>query len=74
MVVVDTSVAFKWFTAQEENFLPAKRIRDLHLNNQENIIVPDLLLYELANAWTTKTNLSWPEIDSNLQDIKNINL
>lgn len=42
---------------------------------RKNIIaIPDLLLYELANAWATKTSLPITSIRIFLKDLQNINL
>lgn len=76
MVIIDTSVAFKWFTTdeKEQNLTPALKLLDLHLHKKEIIVVPDLLLYELANAWATKTKIPVDKIKTNLQDLEDIQL
>lgn len=59
MVVIDTSVAYKWFSNINENYLDqALELLEKQLKNEETLIAPDLILYELANAWATKTKLS----------------
>lgn len=70
MVVIDTSVVFKWFAGTEKKREEAKLFLKNHLNKTEPIIVPDLLLYEIANAWATKTALSSEEVSKNLTFLK----
>lgn len=74
MVIVDASVAFKWFSQNEENSDQALKILSSHQNKQNIILVPDLLFYELANAWATKTTLTVKGIKTFLKDLQNINL
>lgn len=62
MIVVDTSVAFKWFSLEEENRESALQLLDDHLTGKTPIMVPDLFFYELSNAWSTKTSLSHDKI------------
>jgi predicted nucleic acid-binding protein len=70
MVVIDTSVAFKWFAKDEEELLPnALSLLDNHLHHKEVLIAPDLILYELANAWSTKTELTIGQIKAFMQDL-----
>lgn len=74
MVIVDASVAFKWFSQNEENSDQALKILSSHQNKQNIILAPDLLFYELANAWATKTSLAIKGIKTFLKDLQNINL
>lgn len=74
MVIVDASVAFKWFSQNEENSEQALEIFSSHQSKQNIILVPDLLFYELANAWVTKTALTVKGIKTFLKDLQNINL
>lgn len=70
MVVIDTSVVFKWFADTEEKREEAKKFLVGHLNKTEPIIVPDLLLYEITNAWATKTALTQEDVLENLTLLK----
>lgn len=72
MVIIDTSVAYKFFTS-EENQEQALNILQKHKQGDEVIMIPDLLLYEIANAWSTKTSISPSQIDINLNDLKEAN-
>lgn len=74
MVVVDTSVAFKWTDENEESRNIALKILQDHIQNKVKIIVPQLIFYELANSWATKTKLSVSTIKSNLKRLKKADL
>jgi len=67
MIVIDASVAFKWFDKAEENNEQAKEVLKKHLLGEQEIIVPDLFLYELTNAWSTKSNIPEKDIIRNLR-------
>jgi predicted nucleic acid-binding protein len=49
MIILDASVVVKWFS-EEEYTEKALEIRERIRMGEERVIVPDLLLYELANA------------------------
>lgn len=66
-VVVDTSVVFKWFKRTEIDHLKAKALLNQHLLEEIEIIVPDLLIYEVANAWSTKSDLSKWKLNRNFK-------
>ena len=49
--VVDTSIVFKWFEAEDENGLEAARaLMDAHTESRLLLTAPSLLPHELANA------------------------
>ena len=73
MVITDASVVFKWFDQAEEYFDQALKILNKHLA-EDNIVVPDLFFYELANAWTTKSALSPKDIKLNLVKLESYKL
>lgn len=70
MVVVDASVVYKWFV-QEAGSQQALQLYNQHVLEEQIIVVPDLILYELANAWVTKTNISTEKIKANLEELQN---
>ncbi len=74
MIVVDASVAYKWWDKKEPLSEEAKIILTNNFNNTDQILVPDLILYELANAWATKTKFSPYRVKNNLKDLEEINL
>lgn len=67
MVVVDTSVAYKWFSPENEELLAEALAL---LKNSSALIAPDLIIYELANSWATKTKLKIPQIKIFLKDLE----
>lgn len=73
MVIIDTSVVYKFFDP-EKGQEQALNILHRHKNGEEIITVPDLLLFEIANAWSTKTNLNSSQISTNLNDLKDAEL
>ena len=48
-LVLDALVIVKWFT-QEEKRSEALEIREKFINQKIDIVVPDLILYEISNA------------------------
>ncbi len=75
MVIIDTSVTFKWFfEEQESQVTQARKLLELHLNKKESLHAPDLMLYELTNALITKTELPLPKIKSFIQDLDDLKI
>ena len=69
MVVIDTSVAYKWFSKENEEYLSsAMKLLASQLKKKEILIAPDIILYELANAWATKTNLTLDQAKTFMRD------
>lgn len=66
-LIVDSSLAFKWFNIEETNSEQALNLLNSHLTKEIQIYVPDLILYELANAWSTKGTLDASKIKDNLR-------
>ena len=58
MIVLDSSVALKWIFADEEGAEHAERIRNEHVSAKNEIAVPSLFFYEVANVLATKVKLS----------------
>ncbi len=58
MIVLDSSVALKWIFADEEGAEHAERIRNEHASAKNEIAVPSLFFYEVANVLATKVKLS----------------
>ncbi len=57
MIVLDSSVALKWIFANEEGAEQAIRLRDDHVSGKNEIAVPTLFFYEIANVLATKVQL-----------------
>jgi predicted nucleic acid-binding protein len=58
MIVLDSSVALKWIFADEDSADHAERIRHDHVSSKNEIAVPTLFFYEIANVLATKVKLS----------------
>ena len=75
MIVVDASVAFKWFTSENEVYREkALIILQNHLKNIETIMVPSLIYLEVANALVTKIKSTEKTIKKNLQFLNEADL
>lgn len=74
MIIVDSSVIFKWFDSSEEYSLSSKLLLKQHLSSNDKISIPDLLLYEITNAWATKSNLNEKDINDNLERLERYSL
>lgn len=61
MIVLDSSVALKWIFADEEGAEHAERVRAEHVSGKNEIAVPSLFFYEIANVLATKVKLSAAE-------------
>jgi len=64
--VIDASVAIKWFS-EEEGSDRALTVRDEHVEGKRNLVAPDLLVYEVANALRFKPNFN-PRITARALD------
>lgn len=62
MVVIDASVAWKWLVQDEVLTEQAIRLLEKFLKDEEKIIAPDIILYELGNALASKAQLSPPRV------------
>lgn len=69
MIVIDASVVIKWVRDGEEFQESALRILNNHVDRREEIVAPDLLLYEVINALITKARTSWSVIHKSLDII-----
>jgi len=68
MSVLDASVVLKWFVAENESDKAEMLRTEYYLGNRD-IIVPDLILYEIANALTYHPEFSPPEINESIQTL-----
>lgn len=74
MIVVDASVAYKWTDKEDADTEVALQILRNHVIGKVRIIVPDLILYELGNAWATKSRLKLARISLSLKDLQDAEL
>jgi len=71
--VLDASVILKWFI--EENYSDkARKIQDDYLAGKINLIVPDLLLYEVSNALRFNRSFSESDIEQVLDSLSELRL
>ncbi len=74
MIIVDSSVAFKWFSEEEQDVQKAFELLSSHLGNEKIITVPELIFYELTNSWSTKSRLTIKDVLDNIKLLKRYNL
>ncbi len=67
-LVVDASVVAKWFL-EEEDSDKALRVRDAHIEGSVNLVAPDLLVYEVANALNYNPKISDKQLGDRVQDL-----
>jgi predicted nucleic acid-binding protein len=73
MIILDASVVVKWFS-EEEYTEKALEIRERIRRGEERVIVPDLLLYELANALNYNPNFNVNDVSDALKSIFDMDL
>lgn len=64
MIVLDASVALKWIFDDEAGAETALAVRDAHVSGENEIAVPSLFFYEIANVLATKVKLTDSEARS----------
>lgn len=67
--ILDTSVAVKWFTREEKDSAKALMLREQLLKGLCAITIPDLLLYEIANALKYNPKFSAKDVKDALDSI-----
>lgn len=72
-LVLDASVIIKWFT-QEEKREQAIDLREKHINGDIEIVVPDLILYEVSNALRFNPNFKECDIKEAIQSLFDIDI
>lgn len=73
LLVLDTSVVLKWF-ADEENTEKALEIKEDFLSGEHEIVVPDLLRYELSNAMRYTDGFDHELISESLSNLKDLDI
>lgn len=73
MLVLDASVVNKLFLPNEADYEKALALINSHLSGKNEIIVPDLLFYEVANTLATKSNLQQRQVESSLNELNSYN-
>ncbi|MBM3704999.1 MAG: type II toxin-antitoxin system VapC family toxin [Actinobacteria bacterium] len=68
-IVLDASIAIKWFSARNEDFVEnALAIQEKQISGEIRIIVPDLFFLEVLNAFITKSKFDIEDI-STIRDV-----
>ena len=68
--VLDASVVIKWFSMHDENDLgKALDLRQQIADGRYSVIVPDLLLYEFANALRYNARFSADDVSGAVQSV-----
>lgn len=67
-IVVDASVAIKWFTEEEDTDL-ALKLRDAYFRDEVDLIAPDLIFYEILNALRYKKGVASDILREWIKDI-----
>ncbi len=73
LLILDASVVAKWFK-EESGSEDALKVREGFYNGVHEIIVPDLLLYELSNALRYDKKFSREEIEKAVKSILEMDL
>ena len=73
MNVLDASVILKWFL-EEEGTSQALRLREEFYRGEREIVVPDLLLMEVANALRYNPSFTAKEIKEAIQTLFDIGI
>lgn len=74
MIIVDASVVNKLFLPNEIGYQQVERIFEQHVRKLNEIIVPDLLFYEVANTLATKSALPISQTTKSLADLADYGL
>jgi predicted nucleic acid-binding protein len=73
MSILDASVILKWFV-NEEDSSHALNLREEFYAGKREIVVPDLLLFEIANALRYNPSFSTKEIRESLDTLFGIGI
>lgn len=74
MIIVDTSIVIKWLFRDEEDVTAAFDLYEKHVKKVEEITVPQLLFYEVANVLATKSKILQRSIKSSMNFLYGANL
>lgn len=68
-LILDTSVIVKWFCEDEDDAEYANKLRRQILEGLCDVIIPDLLFYELANALRHNPNFTAEDVQASLDSV-----
>lgn len=72
-IIIDTSIAVKWYT-QEEATQQARNLLDDYIANRLEIVAPDIIGLELANALYFGAGFKTPLMERTLRDFYSLQL
>lgn len=73
IIIVDTSVAIKWFIPETDTD-KAVKLRDRYIEGTINLMAPDILLYEVANVLRYHPTLQTAQLVDFLKALFDLNL
>jgi len=73
MRVLDTSIIYKWFV-KEEDTSKALSLLDDYIERKIQIVIPDLLFHELANALRYNPKIERGEVEEMIDDLFELDL
>ncbi len=68
-VILDSSVVIKWFRRYEILYKQAIELRQSYLDGDLFIIVPDILIYEIANVLRHKPDMNPSKVQQAVQSL-----
>ena len=68
-VILDSSVVIKWFRSYETLYDQAIGLRQDYLDGNLFIIVPDILIYEIANVLRYKSDMNPSKVQQAVQSL-----
>lgn len=73
ILVIDASVSMKWFVPEKDTE-KAMKLRARHIEGTIDLVTPDLLLYEVANALRFHPILHIDQVEAALEALFDLNL
>lgn len=64
-LVIDASTALKWFVPEEDTE-KAVKLRNKHIEGENILFAPDLLIYEVANALKFRPDLTTEDLEKDI--------
>ena len=74
VVVLDTSVVVKWFRQEEVLAAEALAWRQAYVDGETTVVVPMLLVYEVANALQYKGDLTAKQVEEAIEGLFDLDL
>lgn len=74
MLVVDASVVLKWLLEKEVYFEQSFVLLQNHISKKDELLAPDIILYEVANTLATKTDVTGSIARTSFKKMQGLNL